>query len=90
MSDPTLGFALAQRQAEYRRIVNRLRDEDVVTGGDVEALREAIELAGCLRRLLPGRTVAEIHLAFGAPGDFGYETPIGDALSRLYRGEGSL
>ncbi|HKY40714.1 MAG TPA: hypothetical protein VJN18_32490 [Polyangiaceae bacterium] len=23
----------------------------------------------------------------GAPGDFGYETPVGDALSRLYRGE---
>jgi len=29
-------------------------------------------------------TVAELHGAFGAPGDFGYETPIGSALARLY------
>lgn len=33
-----------------------------------------------------GRTVREIHEAFGAPGDFGYDTPLGDALASLYRG----
>lgn len=29
---------------------------------------------------------AQSHKAFGAPGDFGYESVIGDALSRLHRG----
>lgn len=29
--------------------------------------------------------IAEIHGAFGAPGDFGYETPQGVALFRLYK-----
>jgi hypothetical protein len=52
-----------------------------------QTLREAVELVRCLRRLVPGRSVQEIHRAFGAPGDFGYETPIGAALARLYRGE---
>ena len=26
----------------------------------------------------------QIHTAFGAPGDFGYGTPVGKALQRLY------
>ncbi len=26
-----------------------------------------------------------IHVAFGAPGDFGYDTPLGAALQKLYR-----
>jgi hypothetical protein len=49
-------------------------------------LREAIELARCLRRLLDGRSLSEIHRAFGAPGDFGYGRPIGAALDKIYRG----
>lgn len=51
-------------------------------------LRVAVELVRCLRRLAEGRTVADLHRAFGAPGDWGYSTPLGDALARLYRGEG--
>lgn len=49
------------------------------------SLREAVELVRCLRRLVQARTVSEIHQAFGAPGDFGYDTPIGDGLAQLYR-----
>jgi len=36
----------------------------------------------CLARILEGK---EIHRAFGAPGDWGYGTPIGDALAAAYR-----
>jgi hypothetical protein len=64
-----------------------VRDLPDVSSGDIRDLREALELVGCLRRLIAGRTVAEIHKAFGAPGDFGYETPIGDALYQLYQGK---
>lgn len=44
-------------------------------------LKEASELVLVLARLLSGKTV---HEAFGAPGDWGYGTPIGDALLALY------
>jgi len=50
-------------------------------------LRTAVELVRCLRRLVPGLTAQEIHAAFGAPGDFGYETPLGETLARIYQGE---
>lgn len=51
----------------------------------IEQLHEAVFLVSILRRLVRGLSVAEIHAAFGAPGDFGYETPIGAALSDLYQ-----
>lgn len=56
---------------------------DALSDGQVDD-RLARELVRCLRRLLKGRTAEEILTAFGAPGDFGYDTPIGQALSRLY------
>lgn len=77
--------AIAQRETDYRAALDRVREG--AQSWDHLALREAVELAGCLRRLVRGRSVGEIHKAFGAPGDFGYETSIGDALARLYRGE---
>lgn len=85
--------AIYQRERAYSEAIDRLRElasgsalsEDEVSGL-VVALREAIELVRCCRRLVAGRTVLEIHKALGAPGDFGYETPIGDALQRLYSG----
>jgi hypothetical protein len=52
-----------------------------------EDAREALELVRCLRRALPHLTAEQVHAAFGAPGDFGYNTPVGNALARLYRGE---
>ncbi len=48
-------------------------------------LRDAVEFTRCLRRLVPDLTTAQIHRAFGAPGDFGYGTPIGAALADIYR-----
>ena len=48
-------------------------------------LREASELVRVLGRLLAGKSV---HDAFGAPGDWGYGTPIGDALLEIYRANG--
>lgn len=84
--------ALDGRATLYREALDRLRE---VASDDLSnevydltvLLREAVEIAHCARRLLNGRTVAEIHAAFGAPGDFGYGTPVGDALARIYRGE---
>ena len=33
-----------------------------------------------------GRLAKKIHEVFGAPGDWGYGTPIGDALRKIYGG----
>lgn len=89
---------LAEANVEPLLDALRLMDEDSreATGvlapvlgdqSEEEALRKlrlASEVARCLARLLPGRTIKEVHAAFGAPGSFGYETPIGDALARAY------
>lgn len=76
--------ALTQRERDYRAILDLLPEAETTARQD---LREAIEMVSCLRRLLPGCSVEQVHKAFGAPGDFGYETVIGDALSRFYRGQ---
>lgn len=83
--------ALAQRERRFVEALDRLRE---LASGETEnevcdltrTLRDAVELTRCLRRLVPGRTANEIHRGFGAPGDWGYETPIGNALACLYRG----
>ncbi len=79
--------AIQDRVRAYRAALDRMRD---LSEGHPELLAarrdldEAVELVTCLRRLLDGRTADEVHRAFGAPGCFGYDTPIGDALARLY------
>jgi hypothetical protein len=85
-----LHAAIETRVREYNTAIDRLRelasDESESEVYELTALlREAVELARCLRRLTQGRTTAELHNAFGAPGDFGYGTPIGSALDRVYR-----
>ena len=57
------------------------REDDSLNAEATHALREASELALVLARLLAGKTV---HQAFGAPGDWGYETPLGQAVYELY------
>lgn len=92
MSGPheDLAKVIAAVERDARRVRDRLRAaENITTDAEEHTLDLVAELAGCLRRLLPGRSLVEIHRAFGAPGDFGYDTPLGDALARLYRGEGS-
>lgn len=84
--------AIRTRELEYVTALDRLESyapEEMENEARAQAmlLREAIELVRCLRRLTRGRSPDELHAAFGAPGDFGYETPIGDALARTYRGE---
>lgn len=44
----------------------------------------ARELIRCLARAVEEMDAGTVHRAFGAPGDFGYQTPIGDALARVY------
>lgn len=85
-----LASAIMRREREYSAALDTTLgalEENLETYVVAEKLREAIELCRCLRRLVPDCDVRAIHRAFGAPGDFGYETPIGEALSRVYRGE---
>lgn len=91
----SLQEAIYKRYRESEAALDKLADlayhADGTDEGEIHdakrLVREAIEVARCCRRLLKGRTPGEIHAAFGAPGDFGYDTPIGDALAKLYRGE---
>lgn len=48
---------------------------------DYEDRRDDVELLRCLARILSGDPVRK---AFGAPGDWGYDTPVGDALREDY------
>ena len=45
---------------------------------------KSVRLLDVLRCFAEKATVQEIHRTFGAPGDWGYHTPLGDALYRLY------
>lgn len=49
---------------------------------------DASHLVGCLRRLVHTCTAVELHAAFGAPGDWGYDTALGRALSDIYKQRG--
>lgn len=61
---------------------------DYVAASDaiVKLDREAVELVRVLRRIVASGALSRraLHDAFGAPGDWGYETPLGDALARVY------
>jgi hypothetical protein len=54
---------------------------DETSSKDERTLRESAELIRVLARIVFGKT---IHQAFGAPGDWGYQTEIGQALYALY------
>jgi hypothetical protein len=88
MSAATLTAALMSRAAAYRSAIERIRESVGCDDNDALAatrdLREAVELVRCLARLVDGRDVRELHAAFGAPGDFGYESEIGAALWAAY------
>lgn len=49
---------------------------------NTRAMHQAYELILVLARLIDGKSV---YQSFGAPGDWGYETPIGAALFEFYR-----
>ena len=74
---------------DYSKLVKVIRqraDALELSDDDHEVTREEsdnAELLRCLARILEGK---EPHRAFGAPGDWGYGTPIGDALKEAYSG----
>jgi hypothetical protein len=90
MANDVLVEALMKREKDYAAAIDSLRavvENDPKAWDATTLLREAIEMVRCLRRIVPVCAVGDIHRSFGAPGDFGYETPLGDALNRLYRGD---
>lgn len=72
-----------------KQLAKAVRDAAVKVAPDdapdrVEAI-DAAELLRCFARLLEGKTLDE---AMGAPGDWGYGTPIGDATHALIKEPG--
>ncbi len=86
-----LRAAIAKKEAAYEAALDLLTaDADSEEADRAKwELREALELVRCLRRLLEGRSREEVYRAFGAPGDFGYHRPIGDALAAIYHAPAS-
>jgi hypothetical protein len=78
MSAASLECALRAMADTPRMVAMTIDDLD---SKSCRELREASELVLVLARLLTGKTV---HEAFGAPGDWGYETTIGQSLYQLY------
>lgn len=69
--------------APLAKILRRRAWQILSTDGEVSKdARDDAELINVLARILEGKPPAK---AFGAPGDWGYETPIGSALSDMYR-----
>lgn len=55
--------------------------ESETTDDASHRIREGAELVRVLSRIVEGQS---LHDAFGAPGDWGYHSPIGRALLRHY------
>lgn len=66
------------------RIKEALWEHPEFTGADFRKIGIVLELANCGARLAELADVPSVHKAYGAPGDFGYDTPTGEALSELY------
>jgi hypothetical protein len=78
-----LGNVLRDEAVKIANVRNELRDSDADRDDRLARdLRDASELVRVLARMVEGKSIYE---AFGAPGDFGYETPIGSALYRYYQ-----
>lgn len=79
--------AIREREHAYAAALDRLV-ENAATDPEVMAakvtLQEALHLVRCLRRLLRGRTPLEVFDALLLPGNFGKESAIRAALTRLY------
>jgi sulfur transfer protein SufE len=60
------------------KLATAIRDASTAMfSGDADT-HDVSELLNVLARVIEGKT---LEAAFGAPGDWGYETPIGSALS---------
>lgn len=72
-----LSEALRTLNQEIREARSK-QDEDEVLR---QLLSDAAELVNVLARIVQGK---DFHAAFGAPGDWGYNTAIGQGLYELY------
>lgn len=70
MNTNQLAAALRNKAAEVRNI-NAVSDEED------QLLRDAADMMRVLAHMVDGMPLAK---AFGSPGDWGYDTPIGQAL----------
>lgn len=73
-----------------KTLAKTLRDaaqEILDNDGVLEASKTAAHLTQCLARALERDflTLDQVYALFGAPGDWGYGTPIGKALQTLYK-----
>lgn len=71
MDTKQLAAALRNKAAEVRNV-------NVTTGHEDETLRDAADLLRVLAHVVDGRP---LERAFGAPGDWGYDTEIGAAIA---------
>lgn len=84
MSAADLGKAIRAEADKVSHVRYELRDSSDESERDdrlYHDLDHSAELVRVLARIIEGKS---IHEAFGSPGDFGYETPIGSALYRFY------
>ena len=73
MNSSHLSIALRNKAADVRNI-------DATTAKEDDLLRDSAALLRVLANLVDGKPLAKV---FGAPGDWGYGTPIGDALAAV-------
>jgi len=73
MNTQLLAIALRNKAAEVRNV-------NVTTAEEDQTLRDAATLLRVLAHVVEGKPMAR---AFGAPGDWGYETDIGSALAAV-------
>lgn len=71
METGQLAAALRNKAAEVRNMTTATAEED-------QTLRDAADLLRVLAHVVDGKSLAK---AFGAPGDWGYETAIGAAIA---------
>lgn len=76
MNIKSLSMALRNKATELSSVAAEPGEVDATTAKQDQTLRDAAELIRVLARLVEGRPIAK---AFGAPGDWGYETPVGAA-----------
>jgi len=87
--------AIYARERALREAYYELRDRFSEDGYQADAdsavskalrdVRESFNLVSALRRAVAGMDRGEVLRVFGAPGDYGYETDVGQALDRFYR-----
>lgn len=72
-----LSEALRAHRAQFRDARNKEDENEDLR----QLLSDASEFAAVLARIVEGK---DLHAAFGAPGDWGYDTAIGQGLYEHY------